>query len=48
MAYRTRAPNLTGTNEGQVKWEGSSKVTVFIPIGSKINWRSTVTGYPEV
>ena len=39
---------LTGTNAGQVKWAGSSKVTVFIPVGSKINWRGTLTDYPEV
>jgi len=39
---------LTGANAGQVKWAGSSKVTVFIPVGSKINWHGTLVGYPEV
>jgi hypothetical protein len=39
---------LTGTNEGRVKWEGDSKVIVFVPVGSKINWHGTLIGYPEV
>jgi hypothetical protein len=39
---------LSGTNTGQVKWEDSSKVTVFVPVGSKINWHGTLSGYPEV
>ena len=39
---------LTGTNEGRVKWENRSKVTVFVPVGSKINWHGTLIGYPEV
>jgi hypothetical protein len=39
---------LTGTSEGKITWEGSSKVTVFIPVGSQINWHGTVAGYPEV
>ena len=39
---------LTGTNAGQIERTGSSKVTVFIPVGSKINWHGTLTGYPEV
>jgi hypothetical protein len=33
--------------EGQVKWEGSSKVIVFVPTGSKLNWHGTLSGYPE-
>jgi hypothetical protein len=39
---------LTETNEGQIQWEGSAKVTVFIPAGSKMTWHGTVIGYPEV
>jgi hypothetical protein len=33
---------------GQVKWEGSAKVIVSIPVGSKLSWHGTLAGYPEV
>jgi hypothetical protein len=39
---------VTVANEGQIQWEGSAKVTVFIPAGSKMTWHGTVIGYPEV
>jgi hypothetical protein len=39
---------LTGTTDGQIKWENNSKVVVFVPVGAKINWHGTLGGYPEV
>ena len=39
---------VTGQAEGEIRWEGSAKVVVLLPVGSDISWHGTLDDYPEV